>query len=191
MYQHGDGLPGGPGDVGGDDISGMAVQRGARRVIPHRAPRISVGCGFLDIPQRDLGIETGGDKRVAQRVRLDRLGDPGPAAHPPDDPPGIVPVQPAPIGGQEDRPAGALTNDRSPRRCAARAGRVTTFPPFRVTTSVRWPRSMPRTSISAPVASETRSPFRASSEISACSAGGPSPAATRRAEFVAIQASGV
>ncbi len=35
--------------------------------------------------------------------------------------------------------------------------------------------------MSAPVASETRSPFRASSEISACSGGGPSPAATSSA----------
>jgi hypothetical protein len=35
--------------------------------------------------------------------------------------------------------------------------------------------------MSAPVASETRSPLRASSEISACSAAGPSPGATRRA----------
>ena len=32
--------------------------------------------------------------------------------------------------------------------------------------------------MSAPVASDTRSPFSASSEISACSSGGPSPAAT-------------
>ena len=35
--------------------------------------------------------------------------------------------------------------------------------------------------MSAPVASETRSPLSASREISACSAGGPSPAATRSA----------
>ena len=35
--------------------------------------------------------------------------------------------------------------------------------------------------MSAPVASETRSPFSASSEISACYVGGPSPAATSSA----------
>ena len=35
--------------------------------------------------------------------------------------------------------------------------------------------------MSAPVASETRSPFRASKEISACSGGGPRPAATSSA----------
>ena len=42
--------------------------------------------------------------------------------------------------------------------------------------------------MSAPVVSETRSPFSASSEISACSAGGPSPVATSKgAELVAVQ----
>ena len=55
---------------------------------------------------------------------------------------------------------------------------VTTLPPFRVTTSVRCPRSSPRASMSAVVASDTRSPLSASSEISACSAAGPRPAAT-------------
>jgi hypothetical protein len=50
-----------------------------------------------------------------------------------------------------------------------------------VITKVRCPRSMPSASMSAPVASETRSPFRASSEISACSAGGAEPAATSSA----------
>jgi hypothetical protein len=87
---------------------------------------------------------------------------------------------------------------RSPMtRSIARAvrgasGMVTTLPPLRVITRVRWPRSIPSASMSAPVASETRSPFSASSEISACSAGGPGPAADQqRAEFVAVQASGV
>ena len=46
--------------------------------------------------------------------------------------------------------------------------------------------------MSAPVASETRSPLRASSEIRACSAGGPSPAATRSApKPIAVQAGGM
>jgi hypothetical protein len=76
---------------------------------------------------------------------------------------------------------------RSPMaRSMARAvrgasGMVTTLPPLRVITRVRWPRSRPRCSMSAPVASETRSPLRASSEIRACSAAGPIPAATRSA----------
>ena len=42
--------------------------------------------------------------------------------------------------------------------------------------------------MSVPVASETRSPFSASKEISACSAGGPSPSGYQQcAELVAVQ----
>ncbi len=51
------------------------------------------------------------------------------------------------------------------------SGIVTTLPPLRVIVRVRCPRSGPMCSISAPVASDTRSPFSASSEISACSSG--------------------
>ena len=60
--------------------------------------------------------------------------------------------------------------------CGA-SGMVTTLPPLRVMVRVPWPRSKSRCSMSAPVASETRSPFSASSKIGACSVGGPSPAA--------------
>ena len=66
---------------------------------------------------------------------------------------------------------------RSPMaRSIARAvrgasGMVTTLPPLRVIVSVRCPRSRPRCSMSAPVASQTRRPLSASSEIRACSAG--------------------
>jgi len=94
MYQFGDRLPGGSGEVGGDDVGGMAVQRGPSPVIAHRGPRISVRSGFLDIPQRDPGVQRGGDERVAQRVGPDGFGDPGVAGYPPDDPPGAVAVQP-------------------------------------------------------------------------------------------------
>ena len=71
-------------------------------------------------------------------------------------------------------------------------GTVTTFPPLRSTVSVRWPRSRPRASMSAPIASEQRKPFRASSEMRACSAGEPRPAATKSAShLVAVEADGV
>ena len=44
----------------------------------------------------------------------------------------------------------------------------------------------------APVASETRSPFKASSEISACSGGGAEPGGDQqRAELVAVQRGGM
>lgn len=54
-------------------------------------------------------------------------------------------------------------------RSSARAvrgarGMVTVMPPLRCTTRVRWPRSRPSWSMSAPSASETRSPLRAGNE---------------------------
>ena len=71
---------------------------------------------------------------------------------------------------------------RSIARAVRRAsGMVTTLPPLRVMTSVRWPRSTPSASMLAPVASETRKPFSASSEMRACSPGSPRPAATSSA----------
>ena len=83
-----------------------------------------MGGGFLHVAQRDPGVQRGGDERVPQRVGPDGFGDPGAAGDPADDPPGAVPVQPAAISGQEDRPVGALADrpGRSPGRCAARAG---------------------------------------------------------------------
>jgi hypothetical protein len=65
----------------------------------------------------------------------------------------------------------------------ARAGRgaggtVTALPPLRVMTGVRCPRSRPGASMLAPAASDTRSPFSAGEENSACPAGEPGPAAT-------------
>jgi hypothetical protein len=48
-------------------------------------------------------------------------------------------------------------------------------------TASGWPRSRSRCSMPAPVASDIRSPFSASSASSSCSAGGPSPAATSSA----------
>jgi hypothetical protein len=69
-----------------------------------------------------------------------------------------------------------------------RAGMVTTLPPLRVVTRVRCPRSRPKCPMSAPVASDTRSPLSPSSEIRACSPGGPSPRGDQdRPEFVAVQ----
>ena len=58
------------------------------------------------------------------------------------------------------------------------SGMVTILPPLRSTVRVRCPRSNPSASMSAPRASEIRSPLIASSEIRACSFGAPSPAAT-------------
>jgi hypothetical protein len=86
------------------------------------------------------------------------------------------------VRGQEHRPARALADGQVDRPGGARRQRDRDdLAALRVMVSVRCPRSRPRCSMSAPAASETRSPFRASSEISACSVGGPSPAATSNA----------
>jgi len=45
---------------------------------------------------------------VPERVRPDFLGDPGLPGDPADDPSGAMPVQPPPIGRQEDGPFHAL-----------------------------------------------------------------------------------
>jgi hypothetical protein len=51
-----------------------------------------VGGGFLHVAQRDPSVQRRGDERVPQRVRPDRLGDPGVAGDTADNPPGAVPV---------------------------------------------------------------------------------------------------
>lgn len=66
--------------------------------------------GFLDITERDTRVEGGGNECVPQRVRPDRLGDPGAAGHPADDPGGAVRVQPLSVWGEEDRPIHALAD---------------------------------------------------------------------------------
>src|SRR6266545_2583212 len=115
-------------------------------------------------------------------MRPDALGDPGAAGCLADDPGSTMAVQPAAISSQEDRPLapfadgqvdrpGGAWRERDGDDLAALAGDH----------QGSVPRSTPRASMSAPVASETRSPFRASREIRACSAGGPSPAATSSA----------
>jgi len=113
------GLPGGTGEVGGDDIGSVPVQAAAGPVVPHGGSRVSVGSRFLNIAQRHADVETGGDERVPERVRADVLADPGAARDFADDPPGAVLVQPPPVvgeedgavaafpGGQVDRPGGA------------------------------------------------------------------------------------
>ena len=94
MYRFGSGLPGSSGDVGGDDVSGMAVQRSAGPVIAHRGARISAGSGFLDIAERDPSVQRGRDEHMPQGVRSNGLGDPGAAGDAPDDPPGAVAIEP-------------------------------------------------------------------------------------------------
>jgi hypothetical protein len=68
-------LPGGTGEVGGDDIGSVPVQAAAGTVIPHRGPGIGVRGGLLDVAERNPGVEGGGEERMPQRVRPNWLGD--------------------------------------------------------------------------------------------------------------------
>jgi hypothetical protein len=65
---------------------------------------------FLDVAQRDAGVQRCGDERVPQRVGSYLLGDPGMAGYPADDAPGAVPVQPPPGRCQEERSFAALAD---------------------------------------------------------------------------------
>ena len=94
-----------------------------------------------------------------------------------------MPVQPPPVPSQEHRPVCSFPDGQvdRPGRTWRQRNSDHLAALIKKTVRVRRPRSRTRCSMSAPVASETRSPFNASSEISACSIGGPSPAATSSA----------
>jgi len=74
-----------------------------------------MGSGFLHIPQRDPGVEGGGDERVAQRMGRDDLGDSGTAGSPADYPSGTVPVQPTALPGHGYWPAGTFPDGQVDR----------------------------------------------------------------------------
>ena len=116
-------LPGCARNVSGNDVGGMPVQAAARPVIAHRGARIGVRRGFLHVAQWDAGIKRGSDERMSERVRRDRLADPGATSGLADDPPGAVPVQPPPVDGQEHRPAGPLADGQVDRPGRARRQR--------------------------------------------------------------------
>ena len=168
-------LPGGSADIGSDDVRGVPVERGPGTVVAHRGARVGVRGGFLHIPQRHPSVQTAAVMNAWRSVC-------GPTGL-------LIParqairrtIRPAPCRSSR-RPSGARKIGPSARSLIAKSiaravrgasGMVTTLPPLRVITKVRCPRSTPRASMSAPVASETRSPLSASNEISACSAGGP------------------
>ena len=86
-------LPGGTGEAGRDDVGHVPVEAAASTVVSHGGAGIGVRGGFLHVAQRDPSVQRGGDERVPQGVRPDRLGDPGAAGYPADNPGGAVPVQ--------------------------------------------------------------------------------------------------
>jgi hypothetical protein len=90
----------------------VTIEAGACPVVAHDGARVGVRGGFLHVAERDSGSEGGGDECVPQRVRADLLGGPGAAGDPAGDPGGAVPVQPLPVRGDEQRPAGALADSK-------------------------------------------------------------------------------
>src|SRR5258708_20203965 len=111
------------------------------------------------------------DESVAERVRPDGRADAGAASDPADHPGGAVPVQPAAIRSQEDRPVAAFADGQVDRPRRARRQRdADDLAALRAIVTVRWPRSVPSASMLAPVASETRRPFTPPPDISARSA---------------------
>jgi hypothetical protein len=161
---------GGAGDERGDDVGGVPVEGLAAPVVSHRRSRVGVASGLLHVAQRHAGVQTGGggDEGVTQRVRSDPLADPRTASDTSHDPPGGVTVEALAIDVEEIGPSTRSPTAKSTARATRGAsGIVTSFPPLRNTVSVRWPRSRPSASMLAPIASDTRSPFNASSDTNA------------------------
>jgi hypothetical protein len=69
-----------------------------------------------------MGIQRGGDERVAQCVGPDRLGDPGPPGDAVDDPPSAVPVQRAATRSEEDRSLGPFAGGQVETRVSLSLG---------------------------------------------------------------------
>jgi hypothetical protein len=85
--------------------------------------RIGVRGGFPHVPHRDPRGEGGGDERVPHGIRARRvLGDPGATSYPADDAPGAVPVEPAALGGGEDRSFAAFPDSEVDRAGGPRSG---------------------------------------------------------------------
>jgi hypothetical protein len=115
-------------------------------------------------------------------MRTDRIGDPGASGEAAHDPPSGVPVKTPPVAIEKDRTLRALADGQIDRPGGVRRQRYgDDLAALRRMVRVRWPRSRPSASMSAPNASETRSPLIANSDTSACSAGPPRPAATSSA----------
>ncbi len=55
----------------------MPVEGSSSAVVAHRGPRVGVRRCFLDVSERDAGVDRGHFQAVAQRVRADALVDPG------------------------------------------------------------------------------------------------------------------
>jgi hypothetical protein len=161
-------LSGGAGDEGGDDVGGVPVEGDSSSVVTHGRARVRMTRGFLDVAQRDTGVEGSGDEGMAQRVRTNPLGDASSTRDAPHDPGGGVAVESLTARSDEDWSFAALADREIDRACGTRRERDDDhLAALAQNREVRWPRSRPSASMLAPMASETRRPFRASRLMSA------------------------
>jgi hypothetical protein len=113
-----DGSAAGASEERGHDVGGVSVEGHARSVVPHGGAGIGVAGGLLHIPQRNPGVQRGGDESVAERVGPDTFGDAGPSGDAAHDPSRRVAVDPTVVGSDEDRSLAAFTDREinGPRR---------------------------------------------------------------------------
>src|SRR3954447_20042918 len=79
-------LSGGAGEVRGDEVGRVPIEREACPVVAHGGARVGVRGGFVNVRKWDASVECGGDERVPQRVRPDGLVDTGTVGDLPHDP---------------------------------------------------------------------------------------------------------
>jgi len=150
----------------------MAVEGPAGLVVAHCRSRVGVGSSFLHFAQGNTGVEGGGDERMPQRTRADRPFDPSPLSQPLHDPSRRMSVQATgAMRVQEDGSLVTFTdaqvNGTGGAGCEGDGDDLA--PPLRRMVRVLCPRSNPRCSMSAPSASEIRSPFNANRHAKAWS----------------------
>ena len=155
------------GDVGDDDVGGVAVEVLASPVVDGRGAGVGVAGCDLDVTQRDAGVERGHDER-----RRAACGDgrPESGVFADRDDPSVrgASIETLSVGASQD---GAVV--RSPMaRSMVRAVRGTSgmragLLPLPTMRRVRCPRSKARSSMLVAHASLTRSPFSPSSTANA------------------------
>jgi hypothetical protein len=151
------------GDVRGESVGRMAVERVTRSVVTPGRAGIGVSHEVLHVSEGNPGVESERRGCVPERVRGDALVDPARRAR----------RRTIRVASNRSRRAPSLLSSRGPSLrpsvCASSAATVRgasawrrTLPPLRVVMSTRWPRSVARSEIFAPQASLTLSPLSAS-----------------------------
>lgn len=135
------------GEVHGQGVRCVAVEVVPSSVIPPRCTGVGVTGEVLNVPQRHSSVQGCRDRRVAQRVRADALGDARCLGQPSDDSSRIVAVETFTRVVQEERSGGPVL-ERPPEGCdlPATSGIVARLPPLPVTLSTWCPRSLSRSS---------------------------------------------